>query len=111
MAAATTALTPGLAECLRVSASSGRTRRNPRPRRDPPQPVRLTRSGRSRAGSDVDLLIEVDPAARFTLVELAGLERVVAGLLDRPVEFAFLSRLRERPRIWQCVRTEAINVL
>jgi predicted nucleotidyltransferase len=61
--------------------------------------------------SDIDLLIEVDPHARFTLVDLAGLERFLAGLLLRPVEFAFASRLRERPRIWQRVQADALDVL
>lgn len=60
---------------------------------------------------DVDLLIEADPGARFCLLELAGLERLVGRLLDRPVAFAVPSRLRERPRMWHRVRTEAIDVL
>ena len=67
--------------------------------------------GEASPDSDVDLLIEVDPEVTFTLVELAGLERFLRGLLDRPVEFAFAGRLRERPRIWQRVRRDAIDVL
>ena len=58
----------------------------------------------------MDLLIEVDPHARFTLVDLAGLERFLSGLLLRPVEFAFPTRLRERPRIWRRVRADAVDV-
>jgi predicted nucleotidyltransferase len=61
--------------------------------------------------NDVDLLIEVDPHARFTLVDLAGLERFLTSLLLRPVEFAFHSRLRERPRIWRRVRADAMDML
>jgi predicted nucleotidyltransferase len=70
-----------------------------------------TARGEAGPSSDVDLLIEVDPHARFTLVDLAGLERFLAGLLLRPVEFAFASRLRERPRIWQRVQADALDVL
>jgi hypothetical protein len=66
--------------------------------------------GEAGPSSDVDLLIEVDPHARFTLVDLAGLERFLAGLLLRPVEFAFPSRLRERPQIWRRVQADALEV-
>jgi predicted nucleotidyltransferase len=70
-----------------------------------------TARGEAGPSSDVDLLIEVDPQARFTLVDLAGLERFLTGLLLRPVEFAFASRLRERPRIWRRVQADALDVL
>jgi predicted nucleotidyltransferase len=67
--------------------------------------------GEAGPSSDVDLLIEVDPGVKFTLVDLAGAERFLAALLGRPVEFAFPGRLRERPRIWQRVQAEALDVL
>ena len=70
-----------------------------------------TARGEAGPSSDVDLLIEVDPHARFTLVDLAALERFLSGLLLRPVEFAFPSRLRERPRIWRRVRADAVELL
>jgi hypothetical protein len=70
-----------------------------------------TARGEAGPSSDVDLLIEVDPHARFTLVDLAGLERFLTGLLRRPVEFAFPNRLRERPRIWRRIRADAMDVL
>ncbi len=60
--------------------------------------------------SDVDLLIEVDPSAKFTLIDLAGLEHFLTDLLGRPVEFAFPTKLRERPRIWQRVQADAVDV-
>jgi uncharacterized protein len=69
-----------------------------------------TARGEAGPASDVDLLIEVDPRARFTLVDLVGLERFLIGLLLRPVEFAFASRLRERPRIWRRIRADAVDV-
>lgn len=67
--------------------------------------------GEAGTSSDVDLLIEIDPGVRFTLVDLAGLERMLAKLLGRPVEFASPSRLRERPRIWRRVQADAVDVL
>ena len=70
-----------------------------------------TARGEAGPSSDVDLLIEIDPHARFTLVDLAALERFLSGLLLRPVEFAFPSRLRERPRIWRRVRADAVELL
>jgi len=70
-----------------------------------------TARGEAGPAIDVDLLIEVDPAVKFTLVDLAGLERFLTALLGRPVEFAFPSRLRERPRLWQRVEAEALDVL
>ena len=69
-----------------------------------------TARGEAGPGSDVDLRIEVDPAAGFTLIDLAGLERFLADLLGRPVEFAFPTRLRERPRVWRRVRADAVEV-
>jgi uncharacterized protein len=70
-----------------------------------------TARGDAGPSSDVDLLIEVDPRVKFTLVDLAGLERLLTILLGRPVEFAFPGRLRERPRIWQRVQADALDVL
>jgi predicted nucleotidyltransferase len=70
-----------------------------------------TARGEAGPASDVDLLIEVDPKVKFTLVDLAGLERSLTALLGRSVEFAFPSRLRERPHLWQRVQAEALDVL
>jgi predicted nucleotidyltransferase len=112
VAADTKTLDPGLAErervirTIRAHAAEIRARGVTR--------LRLFGSmarGEAAPGSDVDLLIEVDPRVRFTLVELAGLERLLRDLLDRPVEFAFPDRLREHPRIWERVRTHAIDLL
>lgn len=112
MTAETALLDPGLAErervlrLLRTHAAEIRARGITR--------LHLFGSlARGEAGpeSDVDLLIEVDRAATFTLVELANLGRFLTGLLQRPVEFAFPDRMRERPRLWQRVSREAIEVL
>jgi predicted nucleotidyltransferase len=69
-----------------------------------------TARGEAGPASDVDLLIEVDPDAGFTLIELAGLERFLTEVLGRPVEFAFPNRLRERPRVWRRVAADAVEV-
>jgi hypothetical protein len=45
------------------------------------------------------------------LVDLVGVERFLTALLGRPVEFAFPSRLRERPRVWRRVQADALDVL
>ena len=37
-------------------------------------------------GSDVDLAVELEPAARIGLIGLVALERRLAGLLGRPVD-------------------------
>ena len=70
-----------------------------------------TARGEAGPSSDVDLLIEVDPDARFTLIDLAGLERFLADLLGRRVEFASPSRLRGRPRVWRRVEADAVDVV
>ena len=44
--------------------------------------------------SDIDLLIEVDPAARFGLSDLLDLQDELGGLLGRPINFAFASEMR-----------------
>ena len=69
-----------------------------------------TARGEAGPESDVDLLIEVDPDAAFTLIDLAGLEHFLTDLLGRPVEFASPSRLRERPRVWRRVQADAVDV-
>ena len=42
--------------------------------------------GDAEAGSDVDLVAELDPAARIGLFALVALERRLAELLGRPVD-------------------------
>jgi predicted nucleotidyltransferase len=44
--------------------------------------------------SDIDLLIEVDPAARFGLSDLLDLREEFGDLLARPINFAFASEMR-----------------
>ena len=42
--------------------------------------------GDERATSDIDILIEIDPAANMTAFDYAGLKSYISGLFDRPVD-------------------------
>lgn len=54
----------------------------------------------ARPGSDIDLLIETDPAARLGFVELFDLREELSKLLGRPVQFAFGGAMRPWLREW-----------
>jgi predicted nucleotidyltransferase len=41
--------------------------------------------GDNRAGSDLDILIDIDPKAHVTLFDYVGLQDYIASLFDRPV--------------------------
>jgi len=42
--------------------------------------------GDNRPGSDIDIMIEIDPAIRLTAFDYAGLKEYIAGLFDHPVD-------------------------
>jgi predicted nucleotidyltransferase len=42
--------------------------------------------GDNRPDSDIDIMIEFDPAARVTVFNYAGLKDYIAGLFDSPVD-------------------------
>jgi uncharacterized protein len=42
--------------------------------------------GDNRPDSDIDIMIEFDPAARITVFNYAGLKDYIAGLFDLPVD-------------------------
>jgi predicted nucleotidyltransferase len=42
--------------------------------------------GDNRADSDIDIMLELDPAAHVTLFNYAGLKDYIAGLFDSPVD-------------------------
>ena len=56
--------------------------------------------GEAGPASDVDLLIETDPAARFGLSDMLDLQEQLGGLLGRPINFAFRSAMRPWLREW-----------
>jgi predicted nucleotidyltransferase len=58
--------------------------------------------------SDIDLLIEVDPAARFGLSDLPDLQEALAALLDRQINFAFASEMR--PWLLEWIEEDRIGI-
>jgi uncharacterized protein len=59
--------------------------------------------GESGRGSDVDILVVLDPAKRVDLLDYVALERHLSAVLGRPTEIARRDRLKER------VRAEALR--
>jgi uncharacterized protein len=57
-----------------------------------------TARGDNSARSDVDLLIDLDPARRHTLVTLASLKSRIAEILDAPVDLSAPEWMREPVR-------------
>jgi len=66
-------------------------------RHPPPVAVWFRRRGDAEPGSDVDLVVELDPDARIGLFALGALERRLAGLIGRPVDL--LPEPVEKPRL------------
>jgi uncharacterized protein len=101
MAAESTTLDPALAERERVL----HILQEQAPRLRSRGIVRLSLFGSMARGeakpkSDIDLLIEVDPASRFGLSDLLDLEEELGGLLARRINFAFASEMRPWLREW-----------
>lgn len=42
--------------------------------------------GDNRPDSDIDIMIELDPAMQMTVFDYAGLKEYIAGLFDHPVD-------------------------
>ena len=42
--------------------------------------------GDSRPGSDIDIMVEIDPEAHLTVFDYAGLKDYIASLFDGPVD-------------------------
>jgi predicted nucleotidyltransferase len=64
--------------------------------------------GAARPASDIDLLIEVDPAARFDLSDLLDLREELGDLLGRPINFAFASEMR--PWLLEWIEEDRIGI-
>ena len=56
--------------------------------------------GEASPDSDIDLLIEADPEAGFSLSDLLDLQEQLGDRLRRPVDFAFGSEMRSWLRDW-----------
>jgi predicted nucleotidyltransferase len=42
--------------------------------------------GENRPGSDIDIMLEIDPEAHITVFDYVGLKEYIAGLFDGPVD-------------------------
>ena len=62
--------------------------------------------GDNRPDSDIDIMIEFDPAARITVFNYAGVKDYIAGLFDGPVDV--VSREGLKPYLRPAVTTDAI---
>jgi hypothetical protein len=62
--------------------------------------------GDARPDSDIDIMVEFDPAARVTVFNYAGLKNYIAGLFDGPVDV--VSREGLKPYVFPAVMTDAI---
>ncbi len=105
-----TTLAPGLAERERVLRVLRRHEAELRAR----GVTRLRLFGsvaRGEAGpeSDVDLIAEIDPEARFSLIDHVGLEYDLADLLGRSADVSTAPD-KMRPRVRRRVEAEAVEV-
>jgi predicted nucleotidyltransferase len=62
--------------------------------------------GDNRPDSDIDIMIEVDPAAEIGVYEYVALKDYIAALFDRPVDI--VSRDGLKPYVKPAVTTDAI---
>lgn len=62
--------------------------------------------GDNRPDSDIDIMVEFDPAARVTVFNYAGLKEYIAGLFDGPVDV--VSRDGLKPYVRPAATTDAI---
>jgi predicted nucleotidyltransferase len=62
--------------------------------------------GDNRPDSDIDIMIEVDPAAGIGVYEYVALKNYIAALFDRPVDV--VSREGLKPYVKPAVTTDAI---
>ena len=64
--------------------------------------------GQAQSGSDVDVLIDIDPAAPFDLLDLVGVRNLLADRLGRPVDV--VERQALKPRLRDGILAEAETV-
>ena len=65
--------------------------------------------GEAGPASDVDLIAEIDPAARFSLVELVGLQQELGDAIGREVQIATAPQTM-RPWVRERVEVDAVQV-
>ena len=64
--------------------------------------------GENRPDSDLDILIDLDPAARLTIYDYVGLKEFIASLFDGPVDV--IDREGLKPHLRQPVSRDLVNV-
>ena len=64
--------------------------------------------GENRPDSDLDILIDLDPAARLTIFDYVGLKEFIASLFDSPVDV--VDREGLKPYLRQPVSRDLVNV-
>ena len=62
--------------------------------------------GENRPGSDIDIMVEIDPEAHITVFDYVGLKEFIAGLFDSPVDV--VSRDSLKPYIRPTATADAI---
>ena len=63
--------------------------------------------GDNRPDSDIDILVEFDPAARVTIFGYVGLKVYIAGLFGQPVDV--IDREALKPHLREASERDAIN--
>jgi predicted nucleotidyltransferase len=62
--------------------------------------------GDSRSGSDIDIMVEIDPEAHLTVFDYAGLKDYIASLFDGPVDV--VNRHSLKPYVRSAAKADAI---
>src|SRR5947199_4288845 len=62
--------------------------------------------GENRPGSDIDIMVEIDPQAHITVFDYVGLKEYIADLFDGPVDV--VSRDGLKPHIRPDVMDDAV---
>jgi predicted nucleotidyltransferase len=70
------------------------------------RPCSARARGDDRPDSDIDIMVEFDPAAHVTIFNYAGLKDYIAGLFDGPVDV--VSREGLKPYVRPAATTDAI---
>jgi predicted nucleotidyltransferase len=50
--------------------------------------------GENRPGSDIDIMVEIDPDAHITVFDYVGIKEYIAGLFDGPVDVVSRDNLK-----------------
>lgn len=62
--------------------------------------------GENRPGSDIDIMLEIDPEAHITVFDYVGLKQFIADLFDGPVDV--VNREGLKPHVRPVVMADAV---